>query len=200
MKNCPKCGFEDYGEGAECPKCGIIYEKYYNSLGITEAEDRTPQVEQSEEQAEEVQSEERAEEVQQDEAVPEEMPCVEQKTPYEKAADFVKKNYLIIIAGVLLLIVISCVIYCVGSGTVGKKGVVSWYNILGEEAETGLLFDNIDLLKSPDSQENDIVCIMESGTRVKVLKEVNNFYKIKALEGICKGEVGFTIKEHFEEL
>lgn len=193
MKNCPKCGFEDYGEGTECPKCGIIYEKYYNSLGIKEAEDQTPQ--------EEEQSEEQPEEQQQDEeeAVPEEMPYVEQKTPYEKVADFVKKNYLIIIAGVLLLIVISCVIYCVGSGTVGKRGVVSWYNILGEEAETGLLFDNIDLLKSPDSQENDIVCIMQSGTRVKVLKEVNNFYKIKALEGICEGEIGFIIKEHFEE-
>ncbi len=50
MKNCPKCGFEDYGEGAECPKCGIIYEKYYNSLGIKEAEDQTPQEEQPEEQ------------------------------------------------------------------------------------------------------------------------------------------------------
>ncbi|MDX2510136.1 MAG: hypothetical protein QNK28_11370 [Desulfobacterales bacterium] len=188
MKNCPKCGFEDYGEGAECPKCGIIYEKYYNSLGIKEAEDQTPQEEQPEEQQQD-----------EEEAVPEEMPYVEQKTPYEKVADFVKKNYLIIIAGVLLLIVISCVIYCVGSGTVGKRGVVSWYNILGEEAETGLLFDNIDLLKSPDSQENDIVCIMQSGTRVKVLKEVNNFYKIKALEGICEGEIGFIIKEHFEE-
>jgi len=191
MKNCPKCGFEDYGEGTECPKCGIIYEKYYKSLEIKEAEDQTPQEE--DEQPEEQQQDE-------EEAVPEEMPYVEQKTPYEKAADFVKKNYLIIIAGVLLFIIISCVIYCVGSRTVGKTGVVSWYNILGEEAQTDLLFDNIDLLKSPDSQEDDIVCIMQSGTRVKVLKEVNNFYKIKALEGICKGEVGFIIKEHFEEL
>jgi len=191
MKNCPKCGFEDYGEGAECPKCGIIYEKYYNSLGIKEAEDQTPQ-EEDEQSEEQPQDEE--------EAVPEEMPYVEQKTPYEKAADFIKKNYLIIIAGVLLFIIISCVIYCVGSRTVGNTGVVSWYNILGEEAQTDLLFDNIDLLKSPDPQGDDIVCIMQSGTRVKVLKEVNNFYKIKALEGICKGEVGFIIKEHFEEL
>lgn len=191
MRNCPKCGFEDYEGGAECPKCGIIYEKYYKSLGIKEAEDQTPQEE-----------DERSEEQQQDEeeAVPEEMPYVEQKTPYEKAADFVKINYLIIIAGILLFIVISCVIYCVSSRTVGKTGVVSWYNILGEEAQTDLLFDNIDLLKSHDPQGDDIVCIMQSGTRVKVLKEVNNFYKIKALEGICKGEVGFIIKEHFEEL
>jgi len=191
MKNCPKCGFENHEEGTECPQCGIIYEKYYNLLGIKEVEDQTPQEE-----------DEQAREQQQDkeEALPEEMPYVEQKTPYEKAADFVKKNYLIIIAGVLLFIVISSVIYCVGSRTVGKTGVVSWYNILGEEAQTDLLFDNIDLLKSHDSQEDDIVCIMESGTKVKVLKEVNNFYKIKALEGICKGEVGFIIKEHFEEL
>ena len=190
MKNCPKCGFEDYEEGPECPQCGIIYEKYYNLLGIKEAEDQTPQEE--DEQSEEQPNEE--------ETVPEEVPYVEQKTPNEKAADFIKKNYLIIIAGVLLLIVISCVIYCVSSRTVGTTGVVSWYNILGEEAQTDLLFDNIDLLKSPDSQGDDIVCIMQNGTKVKVLKEVNNFYKIKALEGICKGEVGFIIKEHFEEL
>ncbi len=71
---------------------------------------------------------------------------------------------------------------------------------MGEEAQADLLFDNIDLLKSPAPQGDDIVCIMQNGTRVKVLKEVNNFYKIKALEGICKGEVGFIIKEHFEEL
>lgn len=190
MKNCPKCGFEDHEEGTECPQCGIIYEKYYNLLGIKEAEDQTPQ---EEEQAKEQPQDE-------EEAVPEEMPYVEQKTPYEQAADFVKKNYLIIIAGVLLFIVISSVIYCVGSRTVGKTGVVSWYNILGEEAQTGLLFDNIDLLTSHDSQEDDIVCIMESGTKVKVLKKVNNSYKIKVLEGICQGEVGFITKEHFEEL
>jgi hypothetical protein len=190
MKNCPKCGFEDYEEGPECPQCGIIYEKYYNLMGIKEAEDQTTQEEdeQSEEQPDE------------EEAVPEEMPYVEQKTPNEKAVDFIKKNYLIIIAGVLLLIVILCVIYCVGSRTVGTTGVVSWYNILGEEAQADLLFDNIDLLKSPAPQGDDIVCIMQNGTKVKVLKEVNNFYKIKALEGICKGEVGFIIKEHFEEL
>lgn len=191
MKNCPKCGFEDYGEGTECPQCGIIYEKYYNLMGIKEVEDQTSQEE--DEQEEEQQQDE-------EEAVHEEIPYVEQKTPYEKAVDFVKKNYLIIIAGILLFIVISCVIYCVGSKTVGKTGVVSWYNILGEEAQTDLLFDNIDLLKSHDPQGDDIVCIMQSGTRVKVLKEVNNFYKIKALEGICKGEIGFIIKEHFEEL
>jgi uncharacterized Zn finger protein (UPF0148 family) len=186
MKNCPKCGFEDYGEGTECPQCGIIYERYYNLMGIKEVEDQTPQEEEEQQQDEE--------------APPEEMPSVEQKTPYEKVADFAQKNYLIIIAGVLLFIIISCVIYCVSSRTVGKTGVVSWYNILGEGAQADLLFDNVDLLKSPDSKETDRVCIMESGTKVKVLKEVNNFYKIKALEGICKGEVGFIIKEHFEEL
>ncbi len=192
MKNCPKCGFEDYGEGAECPQCGIIYEIYYKLMGIKEVEDQTPQEE--DEQSEDQQQDE-------EEALPEEMPYVEQKTPSEKAADFVKKNYLIIIAGVLLFIVISCVIYCVSSRTVGKTGVVSWYNILGEEAQADLLFDNIDLLKSPAPQEDDIVCIMQSGTKVKVLKEVNSlYYKIKALEGICKGEVGFIVKEHFEEL
>ncbi len=192
MKNCPKCGFEDYEEGPECPQCGIIYEKYYNLLGIKEAEDEDQVPQEEDEQSEEEKDEE--------EAQPEEIQYVEQKTPYEKVADFVKKNYLIIIAGVLLFIVISSVIYCVGSRTVGKTGVVSWYNILGEEAQTHLLFDNIDLLKSHDSQEDDIVCIMESGTKVKVLKEVNNSYKIKVLEGICQGEVGFITKEHFEEL
>jgi len=192
MKNCPKCGFEDYEEGPECPQCGIIYEKYYNLLGIKEAEDEDQVPQEEDEQSEEQQDEE--------EAQPEEIQYVEQKTPYEKVADFVKKNYLIIIAGVLLFIVISSVIYYVGSRTVGKTGVVSWYNILGEEAQTNLLFDNIDLLKNPDSHEGDIVCIMQSGTRVKVLKEINDFYKIKAMEGICKGEVGFIIKEHFEEL
>jgi len=193
MKNCPKCGFEDYEEGPECPQCGIIYEKYYNLLGIKEAEDEDQVPQDDDEQPEEQKDEE--------EAQPEEIQYVEQKTPYEKVADFVKKNYLIIIAGVLLFIVISSVIYCVGSRTVGKTGVVSWYNILGEEAQTDLLFDNIDLLKSPDPQEGDIVCIMQSGTKVKVLKEVNSFYyKIKALDGICKGEVGFIVKEHFEEL
>ena len=191
MKNCPKCGFEDHEEGTECPRCGIIYEKYYSLLGIKEAENQTPQEE--DEQAEEQPQDE-------EEAVPEEMLYVEQKTPYEQAAGFVKKNYLIIIAGVFLFIVISCVLYCVSSGTVGKTGVVSWYNILGEEAQADLLFDNIDLLKTPDSQGDDIVCIMQSGTKVKVLKEVNSFYKVKALEGICKGEVGFIVKEHFEEL
>jgi hypothetical protein len=191
MKNCPKCGFEDYGEGTECPQCGIIYEKYYNLMGIKEVEDEDQVPQEEDEQSEEQQDEE---------TLPEEMPYVEQKTLYEKAADFAKKNYLIIIAGVLLFVVISCVIYCVSSRTVGKTGVVSWYNILGEGAQADLLFDNVDLLKSPDSQETDIVCIMESGTKVKVLKELNNFYKIKAIDGICKGEVGFIIKEHFEEL
>ena len=193
MKNCPKCGFEDYEDGPECPQCGIIYEKYYNLLGIKEAEDQTPQEE--DEQLEEQPDEDEGE------AAPEQMPYVEQKTPYEKTADFAQKNYLIIIAGVLLFLVISCVIYCVSNRTVGKNGVVSWYNILGEEAQADLLFDNIDLLKSPDTQDDDLVCIMQSGTKVKVLKEVNSFYyKIKALEGVCKGEVGFIIKEHFEEL
>ena len=189
MKNCPKCGFEDYQEGPECPQCGIIYEKYYNLMGIKEVEDDDQDSQEEDEQLEEQEDEE---------ALPEEMLYVEQKSPYEKAIDFAKKNYLIIIGGVFLFILVACVIYFVSSRTVGKTGVVSWYNILGEEAQTDLLFDNIGLLKSHDSQEDDIVCIMESGTKVKVLKEVNNSYKIKALEGICKGEVGFIIKEHFE--
>lgn len=190
MRTCPKCGFEDYQGGTECPKCGIIYEKYFNSLGINEAEDQTPQEEQDQSI---VQPEDEPE------AVPEEMPYVEPKPPIEKVTDFVKKYYLVIIAGVLVFIVISCVIYCVGSRTVGKTGVASWYNILGEEAQTNLLFDNIDLLKSPDTQEVDIACIMQNRTRIKVLKEVNDFYKVKVLEGICKGEVGFIVKDHFEE-
>ena len=190
MKNCPKCGFEDYEGRAECPQCGIIYEKYYNLMGIKEAEDETP--EEDDELSEEQQQDE-------EEAVQEEVPYVEQKTPYEKAADFVKKNYIIIIACVLLFIVISSIIYCVNSRTVGTTGVVSWFNILGGKARTELLFDNIDLLKSPDPQEDGIACIMQNGTRVKVLKEVDIFYKIKVLDGICKGEVGFVIKEHFEE-
>jgi hypothetical protein len=190
MRNCPKCGFEDYGEGAECPKCGIIYEKYYNLMGLKETEDQMP--DEDDEQSEEPQKIE-------EEAVQEEMSYVEQKTPYEKAADFVLKNYLFIIAGVLLFIVLSSIIYCVNSRTVGTTGVVSWYNILGEKARTELLFDNIDLLKSPDPQEDGIACIMQTGAKVKVLKEVDIFYKIKVLDGICKGEVGFVIKEHFEE-
>jgi len=191
MKNCPKCGFEDYGKGAECPQCGIIYEKYYNLMGIKEVED-DDQVPQEEDE----QSEEQKEE----EELPEEMPYVEQKSPYEKAIDFVKKNYVIIIGGVFLFILVACVIYFVSSRTVGKTGVVSWYNILGEEAQSGLLFDNIDLLKSSNFQEDQVVCVMQSGTKVKVLKDVDLSYKIKVLEGICKGEVGFVIKEHFEEL
>ena len=191
MKNCPKCGFEDYQEGPECPQCGIIYEKYYNLMGIKEVED-DDQVPQEED--------EQSEEQEEEEAITEEMPYVEQKSPHEKAIDFAKNNYLIIIGGVFLFIVVLCVIYFVSSRTVGKTGVVSWYNILGEEAQSGLLFDNIDLLKSPDSQEGQIVCVMQSGTKVKVLKDVNLTYKIKVLEGVCKGEVGFVIKEHFEEL
>ncbi|MDY6792868.1 MAG: hypothetical protein SWH54_16510 [Thermodesulfobacteriota bacterium] len=190
MRTCPKCGFEDYQGGPECPKCGIIYEKYYNSLGITETEDQTPQ---EEEEQSNGQPEEKPE------TAPEEMTYVEPKPPIEKATDFIKKNYLIIAAGIVLFIVISCVIYCIGSRTVGKTGIASWYNILGEEAQTNLLFDNIDLLKNPVAQEEGIVCIMQSGTRIKVLKEVNDFYKVKVLEGICNGEVGFIVKEHFEE-
>ncbi len=192
MKNCPKCGFEDYEGGAECPQCGIIYEKYYTLMGIKEVEDDDQVSKEEDEQSEEHEDEE--------EALLEEMPYVEQQTPYEKALDFVKNNYLFIIGGVILFIVVLCVIYFVSSRTVGKTGVVSWYNILGEEAQSGLLFDNIDLLKSPDSQEDSIVCVMQSGTKVKVLKDVNHSYKIRVLEGICKGEVGFVIKEHFEEL
>ena len=192
MKNCPKCGFEDYEEGPECPRCGIIYEKYYNLMGVQEVEDKDQVPQEEDEQPEEREDEE--------ETPPEETPYIEQKNPYEKTADFVKKNYLFILAGVLLFIVVSSVMYCVGSRTVGKTGVVSWYNILGEEAQADLLFDNIDLLKSHDSQDVDIVCIMQSGTKVKVLKEVNNSYKIKVMDGICKGEIGFIIKEHFEEL
>lgn len=26
--NCPKCGYQILAENAECPKCGIVYEKY----------------------------------------------------------------------------------------------------------------------------------------------------------------------------
>ncbi len=191
MKNCPKCGFEDYGEGIECPQCGIIYEKYYNLMGIKEVEDDDQVPQEEDEQLEEKENEEE---------IVQEMQYVEQQTPSEKAIDFVTNNYLIIIGGVFLFIVALCVIYFVSSRTVGKTGVVSWYNILGEEAQSGLLFDNIDLLKSPDSQEDQIVCVMQSGTRVKILKAVDFSYKIKVLEGICKGEVGFVIKEHFEEL
>ncbi|MBT8352116.1 MAG: hypothetical protein KJO26_12915 [Deltaproteobacteria bacterium] len=192
MKNCPKCGFEDYQEGPECPQCGIIYEKYYNLMGIKEVEDEDLDSQEEDEQSEEHEEEEKEQ--------PEEMPYVEQQTPIEKVTDLVKKNYLFILGGVFLFIVVISIIYCVGSRTVGKTGVVSWYNILGEEAQSGLLFDNIDLLKSPDSQEGQIVCVMQSGTKVKVLKDVNLTYKIKVLEGVCKGEVGFVIKEHFEEL
>ncbi|MBT8373832.1 MAG: hypothetical protein KJN80_02865 [Deltaproteobacteria bacterium] len=192
MKNCPKCGFEDYQEGPECPQCGIIYEKYYNLMGIKEVEDEDLDSQEEDEQSEEHEEEEKEQ--------PEEMPYVEQQTPIEKVTDLVKKNYLFILGGVFLFIVVISIIYCVGSRTVGKTGVVSWYNILGEEAQSGLLFDNIDLLKTPDSQEGQIVCVMQSGTKVKVLKDVNLTYKIKVLEGVCKGEVGFVIKEHFEEL
>lgn len=191
MKNCPKCGFEDYQEGPECPQCGIIYEKYYNLMGIKEVEDEDLDSQEEDESSEEQEEKE--------EEQPEEMPYVEQQTPYEKVVDFVKKNYLFIIGGVFLFLVVISIIYCVSSRTVGKTGVVSWYNILGEEAQSGLLFDNIDLLKSPDSQEDQILCVMQSGTKVKVLKDVNLSYKIKVLEGVCKGEVGFIIKEHFEE-
>ena len=35
--NCPKCGFEQALEGAECQKCGLIFSKYFNIL-----ENRTP--------------------------------------------------------------------------------------------------------------------------------------------------------------
>ena len=192
MKNCPKCGFEDYQEGPECPQCGIIYEKYYNLMGIKEVEDEDLDSQEEDESSEEQEEKE--------EGQPEEMPYVEQQTSYEKVTDFVKKNYLFIIGGVFLFLVVISIIYCVSSRTVGKIGVVSWYNILGEEAKSGLLFDNIDLLKTPDSQEDQIVCVMQSGTKVKVLKDVNLSYKIKVLEGVCKGEVGFIIKEHFEEL
>jgi hypothetical protein len=192
MKNCPKCGFEDYEEGPECPQCGIIYEKYYNLMGIKEVEDDDQELPEEDEQAEEPKEEE--------EEQPEELPYVEQQSPYEKAVDFVTKNYLFILGGMVLVIVTSTIIYCVSSGTVGKTGVVSWYNILGEEAQSGLLFNNIDLLKSPDPQEDQIVCVMQSGTKVKVLKDVNLFYKVKVLEGICQGEVGFIIKDHFEKL
>ena len=162
--------------------------KIYNLMGIKEVEDEDLDSQEEDEQSEE-----------QEEEQPEEMPYVEQQTPYEKVTDFVKKNYLFIIGGVFLFLVVISIIYCVSSRTVGKTGVVSWYNILGEEAQSGLLFDNIDLLKSPDSQEDQIVCVMQSGTKVKVLKDVNLSYKIKVLEGVCKGEVGFIIKEHFEE-
>ena len=192
MRNCPKCGFEDYQEGPECPQCGIIYEKYYNLMGIKEVEDEDLDSQEEDEQSEEPEEKE--------EQQPEEMPYVEQQTPFEKVTDLVKKNYLFIIGGVFLFLVIISIIYCVSSRTVGKTGVVSWYNILGEEAQSGLLFDNIDLLKSPDSQEGQIVCVMQNGTKVKVLKDVKLSYKIKVLEGVCKGEVGFIIKEHFEEL
>ena len=41
---------------------------------------------------------------------------------------------------------------------------------------------------------------MQSSTKVKVLKEVQIFYKIKVLEGMYEGEVGYIIQEHFEKL
>ncbi len=53
MKNCPKCGFEDYQEGPECPQCGIIYEKYYNLMGIKEVEDEDLDSQEEDESSEE---------------------------------------------------------------------------------------------------------------------------------------------------
>ncbi len=203
MKECPKCGFEDYEGGIECPQCGIIYEKYYNLMAKKEAEEEPAHEE------EEKEEEQRQIEVPLGELPIEEEQYVEQKTPYEYLDDFVRKNYVFIIAVVFLLFVLSCIIFCVKSRTVGKTGIVSWYNILGEKAETDLLFDTIDLIKSPvhavegestDSQEEEIICVMKNGTRVKVIKKVENYYKIKVLQGVCEGDVGYIIQEHFEKL
>jgi len=203
MKECPRCGFEDHGEGSECPQCGIIYEKYYKLMAKKEAGEEPAHEE------EEKEEEQRQIEVPLGELPIEEEQYVEQKTPYEYLDDFVRKNYVFIIAGVFLLFVVSCIIFCVKSRTVGKTGIVSWYNILGEKAETDLLFDTIDLLKRPiyideeestTSQDDEIICVMSSGTRVKVLKEAEEYYKIKVLEGICEGEIGFIIQDHFEKL
>lgn len=32
MKECPNCGFKDDDLSIECPKCGIVYEKYFKKL------------------------------------------------------------------------------------------------------------------------------------------------------------------------
>jgi ssDNA-binding Zn-finger/Zn-ribbon topoisomerase 1 len=39
MKKCPKCGYKRQQGNTECPKCGIIYEKYESSLAKKQAEE-----------------------------------------------------------------------------------------------------------------------------------------------------------------
>ena len=119
--------------------------------------------------------------------------------------EFVTANYLWLIGGAGVLVLIAAVLVYVNSGVVGKKGTVTWTKILGAEAESGLLFDYIELLPEPEyldeTEEEDAsysLCDLPNGTAVRVLEIDGEFLQIEVLAGDCSGEVGYILADHFE--
>lgn len=207
MKKCPKCKFENQEDSTECPRCGLVYNKYRDPLADQETnEESVP--------AEDVQIQEKAQAV--DDKKERRMPKEE---PYVVALDFLKRHYYgVAVALFLVLIVIIWSIYSAITQIEGKTGIVSWTNMIGEDAETALLFDTIDLLTDPvlpneemplaadDANYQDasfgdeaVLCRMPSRTPVKVLKNEGEFLRIKVLNGKCSGNIGYIQTGHFEK-
>jgi hypothetical protein len=208
MKECPKCKFENQEDSAECPRCGLIYAKYRGPLADQESPEESAQSEDVEIQ----------EEVQRgaDEGA---RPKKFKEKPHVVLLDFLKKNYIGTAAVLFLLLVgIVWLIYSAITEVEGKTGIVSWKKVIGEDGESALLFDTIDLLKSPilpdeetslasDDAQNQgtsivdptILCRIPSRTPVKVLKNEGEFLRIKVLKGECSGKIGYIQPGHFEK-
>jgi hypothetical protein len=207
MKECPKCKFENQEDSAECPRCGLIYAKYRDPLADQETTEESDQTEDVETQ----------EEVQPGADEGEKLKIKEK--PYVVILDFLKRNYLG--AAVFLLLVLVGIVWLIYSAITeveGKTGIVSWKNVIGENGESALLFDTIDLLKSPilpdeeaslashETHNQDtsmvdptILCRIPSRTPVKVFKNEGEFLRIKVLKGECSGKVGYIQTGHFEK-
>lgn len=196
MKKCPKCGFENQQTSADCPRCGIIYEKFQ---AMHEKQDDF---------------EDDALEEEEDENKQEQDDFEEEKEPFEfdkdrileAAGDFFREYYLHVIIGGVAVLVIVIVLFMFTGGIKGKTGIVSWTKVLGEQGDSDLLFDNIELLRKPEIPDVDspdleatIICDMEKNSMVKVLKIIKDgFLKIEVLNGKCKGEIGYIPIDNFE--
>ena len=208
MKECPKCKFENQEDSAECPRCGLIYEKYRDPLADQETPEESEQTEDVEIQGEvQTGADER------------EKPKKVKEKPHVVILDFLKRNYLGTAAvSFLLLVGIVWLIYSAITEVEGKTGIVSWKNVIGEDGESALLFDTIDLLQSPilpdeetslasDDTQNQgtsmvdptVLCRIPSGTPVKVLKNEGEFLRIRVLKGECSGKIGYIQPGHFEK-
>ena len=206
MKKCPKCGFENPSDGIDCPQCGIVYAKFEDFLKKKESEEQpAPEAEA------EVEAEQASDLTDAQPAAGFKISEDTEKKTFDwegiitPIQEFATANYLWLIGAAGVLVVIIAIVAYMGSGVVGKRGTVTWAKILGPEAESGLLFDYIELLPDPEfpeeSTEEDTpqsLCDLPNGTAVRVLEIDGDFLLIEVLSGDCSGEFGYILADHFE--